>query len=199
MLSAAAGRVCTGFSKPYIAPYSHTGSTVTYGTPVELARGVEVSVEPEVTDDNPFYANNIEAENEEGVFNGATVTLTVDGLLISKTALIMGLTDPGESGDGIEHIAGASRPYYGAAYVARYLSGGVTSFVPTIIRKVRFNPVSKSAATQEEQIDYQTEELSAKAYRSDRTDGSWMWEGVEQETEEAAVAAMLAKFAANAE
>lgn len=199
MLSAAAGRVCTGFSKPYIAPYTNTASAVTYGTPVEIARGVEVSIEPEVTDDNPFYANNIEAENEEGVFNGATLTLTVDGLLIDKTALIMGLTDPGESGDGIEYVAGASRPYYGVGYIARYLSGGVTSFVPTIVRKARFNPVSKSAATQEEQIDYQTEELTANAYRSDRTDGSWMWEGIEQQTEEAAVTALLAKFAATAE
>lgn len=199
MLSAAAGRVCTGFSKPYIAPYTNTASAVTYGTPVEIARGVEVSIEPEVTDDNPFYANNIEAENEEGVFNGATLTLTVDGLLIDKTALIMGLTDPGESGDGIEYVAGASRPYYGVGYIARYLSGGVTSFVPTIVRKARFNPVSKSAATQEEQIDYQTEELTANAYRSDRTDGSWMWEGIEKETEEAAVTALLAKFAATAE
>lgn len=199
MLSAAAGRVCTGFSKPYIAPYTVTQGTVTYGTPVELARGVEVSIEPEVTDDNPFYANNIEAENEEGAFNGATLTLTVDGLLIDKTALIMGLTAPGTTGDGIEYIAGASRPYYGTGYIARYLSGGVTSFVPTIIRKTRFNPISKSAATQEEQIDYQTEELTANAYRSDRSDGSWMWEGVEQETEAAAVTALLAKFAATQE
>lgn len=195
MASAAAGRVCTGFSKPYVATYTNTGSTVTYGTPTELARGVEVSLEPEVADDNPFYANNVQAENEEGAFNGATVNLTVDGLLIDKTALLMGLTAPGQNSDGIEFIAGASRPYFGIGYIARYLSGGVTSFVPTIIRKARFNPVSKSAATQEEQIDYQTEELTANAYRSDRADGSWMWEGVEQETEAAAVTALTTKFA----
>lgn len=199
MLSAAAGRVCTGFSKPYVAPYNVTQGAVSYGTPVELARGVEVSLEPEVGDDNPFYANNIQAENEEGAFTGATLNLTVDGLLIDKTALLMGLTAPGENGDGIEFTAAATRPYFGVGYIARYLSGGVTSFVPTIIRKARFNPVSKSAATQEEQIDYQTEELSANAYRSDRADRSWMWEGVECATEDAAVQALTTKFAATQE
>lgn len=195
MLSAAAGRVCTGFSKPYVAPYQATGSTVTYGTAVELARGVDVSIEPEIADDNPFYANNIEAENEEGVFTSATVNLTVDGLLIDKTALIYGIPEPGETADGIEFTTEAKAPDLGFGYVARYLSGGVTSFVPTIIRKVRFSQSSKSAATQEETIDYQTEELTGTARRSDRADGSWKWEGIEAETEAAAVTALLAKFA----
>lgn len=204
MASAAAGRVCTGFSKPYLATYTFTAGTgtgtgVSYGTPAELARGVEVSIEPEVGDDNPFYANNIEAENEPGSFTGATVTLTVDGLLIDKTALVEGLTPPGTNGDGIEFTKAATRPYFGLGYIARYLSGGNTTFVPVIIRKVRFDPVSNSAATQEEQIDYQTQELSAHASRSDRTDGSWKWEGVECETESAAVSALTTKFAATAE
>ena len=47
---AAAGRVVTGFSKPYVAKYNVSGSTVTYSDGMKLARGVDVSIEPEVGD-----------------------------------------------------------------------------------------------------------------------------------------------------
>ena len=56
---AAAGKVCTGFAKPYVALYSNTGATTAYSGGMQLARGVDVSIEPEVGDANPFYADNV--------------------------------------------------------------------------------------------------------------------------------------------
>ena len=84
----AAGKVITGFSKPYVAVYSASGGTVTYSKGMELARGVGVSTDYEVGDSNPFYANNVEAENVPGVFTGGTATLTVDGLFAEAEELI---------------------------------------------------------------------------------------------------------------
>ena len=78
---AAAGKVITGFSSPYVAKYSASGGTVTYSDGMRLARGVSVSINPEVGDANPFYADNVEAETVPGTFTGGTATLTVDGLL----------------------------------------------------------------------------------------------------------------------
>ena len=49
--------VTTGFSKPIIAKYSNTGSTVTYTAPQILARGVSLSLDIDVADDNNFYAD----------------------------------------------------------------------------------------------------------------------------------------------
>ena len=49
---AANGRVITGFSKPYIANYAASGTTVTYSGGMVLARGVSVSLAPESADDN---------------------------------------------------------------------------------------------------------------------------------------------------
>ena len=43
------GRVCTGFSKPYVAVYSATGGTIKYESGQDLARGVDVSIEPETS------------------------------------------------------------------------------------------------------------------------------------------------------
>ena len=90
----AAGKVITGFSKPYVAVYSASGGTVTYSKGMELARGVGVSTDYEVGDSNPFYANNVEAENVPGVFTGGTATLTVDGLFAEAEELIFGLPEP---------------------------------------------------------------------------------------------------------
>ena len=49
------GKVCTGFSKPYIATYSESSGTITYSGVTALARGVGVSIEPEASEDNIFY------------------------------------------------------------------------------------------------------------------------------------------------
>lgn len=35
----AAGRVATGFSKPYVAKYSNVGTTISYSEGIQLARG----------------------------------------------------------------------------------------------------------------------------------------------------------------
>ena len=43
----AAGRILTGFSLPYVAKYTNSGSTVTYSQGQKLARGVSVSIEAE--------------------------------------------------------------------------------------------------------------------------------------------------------
>ena len=93
---AAAGKVCTGFAKPYVALYSNTGATTAYSGGMQLARGVDVSIEPEVGDANPFYADNVEAETAPGTFTGGTVSLTVDGLLEAAEKMIFGLPEPEE-------------------------------------------------------------------------------------------------------
>lgn len=56
---AAAGRVTTGFSLPYVAKYAVSGGTVTYSDGQKLARGVNVTISPEASSDNIFYADKV--------------------------------------------------------------------------------------------------------------------------------------------
>lgn len=177
---AAAGRVVTGFSKPYVAKYNASGSTITYSDGMKLARGVEVSIEPEVGDSNPFYADNIEAETVPGTFTGGTVGLTVDGLLNVAERFIYGLPEAEEITYGESKKASVTHygddmdiPYVGIGFVVRYMSGGVTTYAPTILTKARFQVGNTSAATQEESIDWQTQELTADLMRDDSTTHSW--------------------------
>lgn len=176
----ASGKVCTGFSFPFVAKYSATGGTVTYADGMELARGVEVSIEPEVGDTDPFYANNVAAETVPGKFTGGTATLTVDGLKDEAETLIMGLPEPDSLSYGESKTANLLKygdamnpPYVGIGFVVRYMSDGVESFSPVVLTKARFQTPTTSAATQEDQIEWQTQELTADLMRDDSADKVW--------------------------
>lgn len=187
------GRVVTGFSKPYIADYTHSAGVVTYSNPAPLARGVEVTLSPESTDDNNFYADNVQAESANGIFTGGTVTLTVDGLFTAMKRRVLGYPAAGE--DGWTAVgAGAQPPYVGLGYIVRYMSDGVTSYVPTVLAKVKFNIPEESAATQEDEIDWQTSELEANLMRDNTSEQNWKFEGAAYTTEADAEAALLAKL-----
>lgn len=193
---AAAGRVCTGFSKPYVALYANNGGTVTYSQGRVLARGVSVSIEPETGDDNTFYADNIAAESAPGVFTGGTVTLTVDGLLDEAESLILGMPEPTQVTvdeqpvDIYAYGDAMDIPYVGIGYIARYMSDGVTTYVPTVLTKARFATPSEEAATQEDQIEWQTQELSAALMRDDTAAHNWKKRGAAQATEAEAEAVL---------
>lgn len=188
------GKVITGFSKPYAALYTDNGDgTVSYSDAQPLARGVEVSLEPESSEDNNFYADNVVAESASGVFTGGTATLTVDGLLMAARRKFFGLPAAGEDGWTAEG-AETESPYVGLGWIVRYMSGGVTTYVPTVIAKSKFAALGETAATQEDEIDWQTTEITATLMRDDTPEHIWRYIGSDFSTEAAAEAALLTKL-----
>ena len=188
----AAGKVLTGFSKPYVALYSASGTTITYTSGQLLARGVDVSISPEASEDNIFYADNVEAENVSGMLTGGSVDLTVDGLLTAAERLIMGL--PAAVDGWIAYDDDQQVPDVGLGFICRYMSGGVTTYVPIVLAKCRFTQIETEAATQEDEIDWQTQSLSATFTRSDDAKHSWKFVGDDQTTEAAAEAVLKTKL-----
>lgn len=189
----AAGRVITGFSKPYVAVYTNNGGTVTYSDGMVLARGVSVSLAPESSEDNNFYADNVTAESVSGVFTGGTATLTVDGLNPPARALAMGLPaagDDGWTGQGDD----TEPPYLGVGYIVRYMSGGDTIYVPTVLTKTKMAIPSEDAATQEDEIAWQTTPLDFNLMRDDTANHNWRFIGADFTTEAAAEAALRTKL-----
>lgn len=187
------GRVATGFSMPRVAKYEATGTTVTYTGVMALARGVDVSLSPESSDDNIFYADNVSAESAAGEFTGGTVSLTVDGLLDAAARFIFGLPSADSAG-WTAYDDTMTIPYVGIGYITRYMSDGVTTYVPTVIAKARFSLPEKEAATQEDEIDWQTQELEATLFRADDANRTWLYEGAPCQTEAAALAALDTKL-----
>lgn len=192
----AAGKVCTGFSLPYVAVYSNSGSTISYASGQKLARGVSVSVAPEVADNNNFYADNVLAESVNGMFTGGTVTLTVDGLLPAAEKLIFGLGNASTVSTVSVYTYGdsATPPYVGIGFIARYMSDGVTTYKAIVLTKCKFSLPTEEAATQEDQISWQTTALNATIMRDDSEDHVWKYVGATEYSSESAAEADLKKL-----
>lgn len=193
--------VTTGFSKPYVAKYSNTGQTVTYSGAMKLGRGVSVSVEIDTADDNNFYADNVVEETETSQFTSGTAAITVDGLEPEAAVLVYGIT--GEKTVTVDETPvkfqaygdKMNPPYLGFGCVRRTMMKGVTQYWPYILPKIKINLPSEEMATQEDLIDWQTQELNAMIQRDDTEDHNWKYiteEGMDTEAEaEAAVQAFL--------
>lgn len=190
---AAAGKVTIGFSKPYVALYSESGGTITYSSGQKLARGVSVNAEPDSSDNNNFYADNIVAESDAGSFSGGTVTLTVDGLLQDAEKLIQGL--PTADADGfLNYDDDQVTPYVGVGFIIEYMSEGVRYFTPVIFPKCKAGQLTVSAETEGESISWQTAEIPFSIYKDDSAKHRWKRVGGELADEATAEAAIKTAF-----
>ena len=196
------GKVITGYSQPIVAKYAYNQGTISYSNKTPLARGVEVDMEVEIGDATNFFADNTISESVAGQFNGATATLTVDGLkdtarnliaglVTSKTIIANSSTVTAKAYDDLQVI-----PYVGIGFVVRYMENGVTTYAPVILPKAQFSPESLKAATQGESVEFQTTELVATVMRADDANHTWKIVAEDQATEAAAVAVIEAYFAA---
>lgn len=187
-----AGRVCTGYSKPWVAVYGNVGTVVTYSRAQQLARGVSVNLQPESAEDNNFYADNIVAESGAGEFIGGTVELEVDGLFRDTEDLIFGA--PAAVDGWVADGSKSNPPFCGVGFIVRWMSEGVTKFQPVVLPKVKFNIPEEERATQEDQIEWQTTTLAATIMRDDTEDKNWRYRGEEFDSEAAAEEALKEKL-----
>ena len=96
-----------GLSKPYIAPYSNTGSTVTYSTPILIGKAVNMSLSLNSGDSNVLYADNAPAESDNQ-FSGGTLTLTTDDLSADAMMSIFGAKEESISASGVYFVSSQS-------------------------------------------------------------------------------------------
>lgn len=195
-----AGKVCIGFSDPYVAKYNENGGTISYTEGMKLARGVSVKVSPEVSDGNTFYADNIAAETDEGNFVKGTVDLTVDGLKQAAERFIFGLPAPEEVTYGevkaqvTKFSVKPNAPYVGIGYLAKYRSGGVDSYTPTILCKGKFVDNGSEHQTSEENPNYQTQALKANLVQDDSAEQNWKLHLGDYATHDEAIKVLEAAF-----
>lgn len=180
-----AGRIITGFSKPYVAKYAANGGTITYTDGQILSQGVNVTGSASTSDNNDFYADNVISESEAGVFTSGELSLTVKGIEIDAERLIMGL--PAADTNGLTAYGDDQViPEVGVGFVVRYMKDGVTTYAPYIFPRCQFAAFDVAAATQEENIDWQTTELSATIKRAEDAKRNWKYVGDGVATEAAA-------------
>lgn len=181
----AVGKIVTGFSKPYVALYANNNGTISYTSGQLLSQGVSVSGSADQADNNNFYADNIASETESGVFTTGELTLTVKGLEQSAEKLVMGLPAAGTDGF-VKYDDDQAIPDVGIGFVVRYMQDGVTTYVPVIYPRAAFQFPNTEAATQEENIEWQTQELTATIKRAEDAKRTWKYVGADATTEASA-------------
>lgn len=192
------GRVLIGFSYPVVAKYNRVGKTVNYTGGRVLGRGVEIALKLETAAGNDFYADDVVAESENGVFVKGTTDLTVDGMHPESERFALGIPEPeqvtvGETKINVTKYGDTAKPpYLGLGYIALYQSDGVEIFVPTILTKTKFRQPDFDGKTKGEKKDWQTQKLTADLHRDDTAGHDWKWVGEDQTTLEDAMAVLNA-------
>lgn len=184
--------VTTGLSQPYIGLYNATGKTVTYTGGMKLGRAVDMSIEVESADDNNFYCDNIVGETETGTMTSATATATIDGMEDDVAKFALGLPEPEEVTvdetpvKAYNYGDSMNPPYLGFGFIRRKMMNGVTTYQPILLTKVKMSIPNGSFATQEDQIDWQTEEIEVSVLRDDSANRNWKRVFESQATEDEA-------------
>ena len=195
-----AGKVCIGFSKPYVALYENNNGTITYSGGRKLARGVQVDLSIDTGDDKTFRADDVDAESSTGKFKKGTLKLTVDGLHTSAEKLIAGLPAAtafsvgSDTVDAYYYGDNQEPPYVGVGHIIHYLAAGTEYWTPIVYTKAKFQNVNISAKTMEEEIDFQTQDLNAILHRDDSSNHNWKVLFEDQASEAEAEAVIKAYF-----
>lgn len=171
--------VTTGLSKPYIGKYQNSSGAISYTGGMKLGRAVELSIEVESADDNSFYADNIVAETDNGTMISATATATIDGMEDEVAAFALGLPEATEVQAGETQVEAydygdnINPPDLGLGFIRRTMMKGVTKYQPILLTRVKMSIPGNEFATQENQIDWQTEEIAVNILRDESENRNW--------------------------
>lgn len=172
--------VTTGFSNIHVALYAADGGNVTYTGVRKLGRSVSMSTDISTSDDNNFYADDRLAETETGsAFTDGSGTMTVDGLTPDDEKFLMGLKSGNSVDVGsdtittLEYGAEMDPPYIGIGAVKKVQRDGKSMWHAAVFTKCRCKVPGDDVTTQEDQIDWQTQDIDFTIMRDDSAKNRW--------------------------
>lgn len=181
----ASGQVVTGFSFPQVALYAASGGIVTHTGVRNLARGV--SINPQITvanGGNILYLNNRAAERGKPHFRTGTLGVGVDGLRVDAEKMIMGIPETSTETVNIGNETtvefytyddNQNVPYVSLSVVVQMQSNGEEYYVAFVYTKLQFDQFDVPATTEGQEIDWQTQSLTAQILTDDTAHHSWKW------------------------
>lgn len=178
-----------GFSRPYVALYTAVGSNVVYSKGMRLGRGTSVSMDIDASDGNDFYADNVLAESIRGVFTGGSITLTIAELNHAEAQFISALQENTLNVNGTEvtelvYNEQDQAPSMGVGYIKKKWYKGEGKWIGVVLTKVAFNLPGEDLNTQEDEIDWQTQDVEGAIEKDIR--GNWKFQSQDFDTEEEA-------------
>ena len=190
------GRVITGYQNPMYGIRANGGAGGKTAT--ALARGVDVSISVDTADDIIFYADNGAAETISGYVSSGEISLTCDQLKDQVYADLFGATATTGGGVIFSSTNTPAKATFGC--IVRTMENGVNKWYCLVVPQVVFKVPEDAAATQEEDIDFQTITLEGTLYPDDGTavsalssdnhKGIWKVMSEEFDSESAAITAL---------
>lgn len=185
--------VTIGFSEPYVAKYSFSGGNVTYSGGMKLGRGVNMTIEANIAEDNDFCADDVVAESETGAVTSLNGTMTIDGMEPDVAAFVLGLPEATqeeineEQVDVYDYDDRMNAPYLGLGGLRMVQMNGVKYWEPWVLTKVKISIPNEEMHTKEDQIDWQTQEIPVPILRDDTVNRRWKRVFARQTTKAAAL------------
>lgn len=168
-----------GLAIPIIAEYENKGNgVVAYSNPMTADHAVEYSAEIETQESNDLTADNRVQESAPKIFTKGTLNLTTADLPADLAIKILGLkmAERQIGGKAVQEVIyddDANPPYLGFGIIEEHQIDNVTMYKPIVLAKVKFSTPGLAATTRDKEIDWQTQEISADIYRSDRVDENY--------------------------
>lgn len=148
-----------------------------------MGKAISAEFTPSVSDSDPLYANNAEAESNASGASGGTLKTTLDRLTMEAAADLFGLEEKKVTVtvDGKE-VEGRSLDYtgmeqsapVGVAYIRENQEDNVRSHEVVLYRRAVYSMPTEKAQTRGEKIEWQTPELEA-AVSGMEGDGTNPW------------------------
>lgn len=170
-----------GYSNPYIAEYVHNGvGGVSYRNGMRAGRGVHRNLTAEGGSSNTFRCDNKDGESAGGTFSSGELSVTVAEILPAAQKMLLGLrtvkmTVGGEELDVVSFDGKMKPPYLGYGDIIKLTVNGETKWRAVVLAKTKFNISDEEANTETEEIEWQTETITAKVMRDDSADERWKW------------------------
>lgn len=170
-----------GVSKPYVAKYSNTDTTVSYTSGQILDKMTEIDISINSAEDNNFYADNSIAESDSS-FSGGSVTVNTADLGPEATALVLGITPvpiadiSGVTDEAVNELIfddDQRSPYLGFGCIIKKRVKNVDQWRAIILTKIMFAVPNDAATTQGETIEWQTPQLTGTIMRDDSAKHAW--------------------------
>ena len=170
-----------GVSKPYVAKYSNTDTTVSYTSGQILDKMTEIDISINSAEDNNFYADNSIAESDSS-FSGGSVTVNTADLGPEATALVLGITPvpiadiSGVTDEDVNELIfddDQRSPYLGFGCIIKKRVNNVDQWRAVILTKIMLAVPNDAATTQGETIEWQTPQLTGTIMRDDSAKHAW--------------------------
>lgn len=140
------------------------GSALTYSAGMVVGKAIQGNLTWD-RNDNPLYADDAIAENDNGA-TGGSIELITDDLLDTVRAYLLGdeaiTVGTGTSTTTEYESTEDPAPYVGFGYMRVRVKGGETSYQAVWYHKAQFGESNENAQTKGQTIEWQTPTLTGK-------------------------------------